>query len=377
MGDIPDRASPLAEDVLLLLLSAAENPAWTRRVSERFPGLQVRWVDSRKPGGGYTQPDEIPDAVWDGVTIFYSYVPASPSRMSKVRFVQVSSAGVDKWVDHEVYKNPDVAFCTTNGCQSPQIAEWVIGTWLSSQHHFLRYANNMKEGFWESPLAAEVEDSVNLRMGILGYGAIGRQCGKIAQAMGMEVYAYTRSERSTPASRKDDSYCIPGTGDPDGLIPTRWFYGASRESVDAFLAQDLDILVLGLPLTEETRGLFGREQFEILSRRRTFVSNIARGPLVQNDALIEALETGKIRAAALDVTDPEPLPKDHPLWRAPNIFITPHVSWRTKVHWERVLGLLEANLERLHTRQPLINVVNRSLHYYHSTDIGARESNRI
>ncbi|WQF86941.1 Putative D-isomer specific 2-hydroxyacid dehydrogenase, NAD-binding domain-containing protein [Colletotrichum destructivum] len=363
MGDIPDQASPLAEDVLLLLLSAAENPAWTRRVSERFPGLQVRWVDSRKPGGGYTQPDEIPDAVWDGVTIFYSYLPASPSRMSKVRFVQVSSAGVDKWVDHEVYKNPDVAFCTTNGCQSPQIAEWVIGTWLSSQHHFLRYANNMKEGFWESPLAVEVEDSVNLRMGILGYGAIGRQCGKIAQAMGMEVYAYTRSERSTPASRKDDSYCIPGTGDPDGLIPTKWFHGASRESVNAFLAQDLDILVLGLPLTEETRGLFGREQFEILSRRRTFVSNIARGPLVQNDALIEALETGKIRAAALDVTDPEPLPKDHPLWRAPNIFITPHVSWRTKVHWERVLGLLEANLERLHTRQPLINVVNRSLHY--------------
>ncbi|KAJ0166594.1 Uncharacterized protein CTA2_6657 [Colletotrichum tanaceti] len=377
MGDAAAvQASPLAEDVLLLLLSEAEDPAWIRRVSERFPGLQIRWFDSRKPGGGgYTQPDEIPDEVWDGVTIFYSYLPASPSRMSKVRFVQVSSAGVDKWVDHEVYKNPDVAFCTTNGCQSPQIAEWVIGTWLSSQHHFLRYANNMKEGFWESSLAVEVEDSLNLRIpadtrlddgflrGILGYGAIGRQCGKIAQAMGMEVYAYTRSERSTPASRKDDSYCIPGTGDPDGLIPTRWFHGASRASVDAFLAQDLDILVLGLPLTEETRGLLGRDQFEILSGRRTFVSNVARGPLVQNDALVEALETGKIRAAALDVTDPEPLPKDHPLWRAPNLFITPHVSWRTKVHWERVLGLLEANLERLHTRQPLINMVNRSLHY--------------
>ncbi|GKT42922.1 D-2-hydroxyacid dehydrogenase [Colletotrichum spaethianum] len=363
MGDIAERTSPLARDVLLLVLAAPENTTWKRRVLERFPGLEVRWVDSRKPDGGHLAPDDVPDEVWDGVTIFYSFTPASPKRMAKVRFVQVSSAGVDLWIDHEVYKNPNVPFCTTNGCQSPQIAEWVIGTWLSSQHHFLRYAENMKEGLWDTSIAANTEDSVSLRMGILGYGAIGRHCGKIAQAMGMEVYAYTRSERSTPESRKDDSYCIPGTGDPDGLIPAKWFHGSSKESLNNFLNQGFDILVLGLPLTKETKGFFGKEQFEILSKRKTFVSNIARGPLIQNDALIEALETGKIRGAALDVTDPEPLPKNHPLWKAPKIFITPHISWITRVHWERVLGLLEANLERLHTEQPLINVVNKDLHY--------------
>ncbi|EFQ33579.1 D-isomer specific 2-hydroxyacid dehydrogenase [Colletotrichum graminicola] len=363
MGDLLDRPSPLAQDVLLLVLAAPENTAWKRRVLERFPGLEIRWVNSSKPGGGYIVPDEVPDEIWDGVTIFFSYIPASAQRMSKVRFVQASSAGVDLWVGHELYKNPNVSFCTTNGCQSPQIAEWVIGTWLSSQHHFQRYADNMKEGFWEGAEAVDIEDSVGLRMGILGYGAIGRQCGKIAQAIGMEVYAYTRSDRSTPESRRDDSYCIPGTGDPEGLIPAKWFHGSSKESLNNFLSQGFDILVLCLPLTRETKGFFGKEQFDILSKRKTFVSNIARGGLVQNDAFVEALETGKIRAAAVDVTDPEPLPKDHPLWKAPNVFITPHVSWRTKGHFERVLGLLEANLERLHSGKPLINVVNRDLHY--------------
>ncbi|KAK1983944.1 D-isomer specific 2-hydroxyacid dehydrogenase [Colletotrichum cereale] len=352
MGDLPERSSPLAQDVLLLVLPAPENPTWKRRVLERFPGLEVRWVDSRKPGGDYALPDEVPDEMWDGVTIYHSLTPASPERMSKVRFVQVSSAGVDLWVGHEVYQNPDVSFCTTNGCQSPQIAEWVISTWLSSQHHFLRYASNMKEGFWESASAVDVEDSLGLRI------AAGSR-----KRWGWRFMPTREASGRRPSLGRNDSYCIPGTGDPEGLIPAKWFHGSSEESLNNFLSQGFDILVLCLPLTKETRGFFGKEQFDILSKRKTFVSNIARGGLMQNEALIEALETGKIRAAAVDVTDPEPLPKDHPLWKAPNIFITPHVSWSTKAHFERVLGLLEVNLERLHGGKPLINIVNRHLHY--------------
>ncbi|KAK1498932.1 D-isomer specific 2-hydroxyacid dehydrogenase [Colletotrichum cuscutae] len=363
MGDLGNRQSPLAGDKLLVFLSAPEDTKWTGRISQRFPGLKVCWESNLRPGGGFLLPDELPDEVWEDVTIFMAFNPPSAHRLSKVRFVQLTSAGADRWLDHDVYKDPKVSFCTTNGCHPPQIAEWVIGSWLAHQHHFQRYHNHMKEGFWEGPMEVDFEDSVGLRMGVLGYGAIGRQCGKVAQAMGMEVYAYTRSERATLESRKDDSYCVPGTGDPDGLVPAKWFHGASKEAINNFLSQDLDLLVLGLPLTEETKGLIGKEQFEILSKRRTFVSNVARGPLIQTDSLIEALEGGKIRAAALDVTDPEPLPKDHPLWKAPNVFITPHVSWRTDGYWERVLGVLEANLERIDAGKPLINVVNKKLHY--------------
>jgi phosphoglycerate dehydrogenase-like enzyme len=179
----------------------------------------------------------------------------------------------------------------------------------------------------------------------------------------MEIYAYTRTERSTPESRKDDSYVVPGTGDPDGVLPDKWFHGASRSAVNDFLAQDLDVLVIGLPLTESTKYIIDTEQFDILSRKKTYVVNIARGRHIRTEALIEALEQGKIRGAALDVTDPEPLPADHALWRAPNVFITPHVSWQTPHYWERLLNILEANLERLRDGKPMVNVMNKEHHY--------------
>lgn len=235
-----------------------------------------------------------------------------------------------------------------------------MGTWLANQHHLYLYRDHMSEGHWDASHRG-VQDSVGLRMGILGYGSIGRQCARLGQALGMEVYAYTRTERATPESRKDTGYCVPGTGDPNGLIPSRWFCGASSDDIDHFLGQDLDMLVISLPLTGSTRNLISSKQFDILSKKKTFVSNIARGPHVDTQALITALETGQIRAAALDVTDPEPLPQDHALWKAPNLFISPHVSWQTTKYWERNLQILETNLEHLVQGKPCINVANRSV----------------
>lgn len=196
--------------------------------------------------------------------------------------------------------------------------------------------------------------------GILGYGAIGRQCARLAQAMGMQVSAYTRTEKATPASRRDKSYNIPGTGDPEGLIPKSWFHGNSKEDVNNFLAQGFDIIVLCLPLTSETRSLLSTEQFDLLQRKRTFVSNVSRGQLIDQDALLDALITGKIRGAALDVTDPEPLPEHHALWKAPNLLITPHVSWKSQEYWTRLLDLCSQNIDRLSAGEPLRNSIRRS-----------------
>ncbi|KAM0329495.1 hypothetical protein ACHAQA_004804 [Verticillium albo-atrum] len=361
MGSTPGPTS-LNNDKILLFVASQPKQDWISRVESRYPGIEIRWVDNTVENGPKT-PDEIPAELWKGITIFSSWLTPRAELIPNVRFVQLSSAGADRWLDHDLYLNPEVAFCSANGVHPPQIAEWVIGTWLSHQHRFLHYHDSQREGSWANRLAYPVEDSVGLRMGILGYGAIGRQCGRVAQALGMEVYAYTRSERSTPASRKDDSYWVPGTGDPDGVLPAKWFHGASVESINAFLAQDLDLLVVGLPLTSETEGILGAAQFDILARKKTFVSNIARGRLIDQDALIAALEQGKIRGAALDVTEPEPLPADHPLWKAPNIFITPHVSGRSKTYWDRALAIFEQNLERFSEGRPLINEINRTLHY--------------
>lgn len=357
-------SSTLSKDVLLVLFITPPNEEWISRVKAKHPGLEVRWANILEDGGTFSNMKDPGEEIFQGVTLGFCFqYPPPAERLKSVRFVQLPSAGIDFWSGHETFSRKEVTFCTANGVHAPQIAEWVIGSYLSHQHHFNRYTQSMKTGLWEPPFATTVQDCTIARMGVLGYGAIGRQCARIAKSMGMDIYAYTRSERSTPESRRDDSYCVPGTGDPEGLLPTKWFHGSSKEAINDFLSQDLDILVLALPLTKESQGLISTEQFEILSKKKTFVSNVARGPIINTNTLIEALESGKIRGAALDVTDPEPLPADHKLWKTPNLLITPHVSWQSQAILSRVLNILETNLDNLGAGRPLINVVSKEFGY--------------
>ena len=123
---------------------------------------------------------------------------------------------------------------------------------------------------------------------------------------------------------------------------------------------------MATPLTDDTTNLLGAEELKLLgrdredgTRRAAFLSNIARGPIVETDALITALEDGTLRGAALDVTDPEPLPDGHRLWSAKNLIVTPHISGSSTKYTERVLAILEDNMERLRDGRPLANQVSR------------------
>jgi phosphoglycerate dehydrogenase-like enzyme len=109
--------------------------------------------------------------------------------------------------------------------------------------------------------------------------------------------------------------------------------------------------------------MISREQLQILAKNKTFVSNVGRGGHVDTDALVEALQNGEIRGAAVDVTDPEPLPKGHPLWKAPNLFISPHVSWVSDHYLARISDILEINLRALAGEGEFVNKVNKELHY--------------
>lgn len=177
----------------------------------------------------------------------------------------------------------------------------------------------------------------------------------------MDVYAYTLRERSTSASRKDDSFTEPGLGDPEGEFPSKWFYG--KEQLHDFLKADLDLLVITLPGTPATKTMIAAAQFDLLSKKKAFISNAGRGSIVNSHDLVEALEQGKIRGAALDVTDPEPLPADHPLWKAPNVIITPHCSGNSNHYYERVQKILAYNLERHARGETEVNKVDRALGY--------------
>ena len=194
--------------------------------------------------------------------------------------------------------------------------------------------------------------------------------------MGMDVIAYTASPRTTPESKHDKGFIVPGTGDPDGSIPSAWYSGLDKESLHNFLKQDIDLLLISVPLTEETTHFIAEPEFEILGKRNAFISNISRGQIVKQSDLLTALKKykdndplnggdggGGIRGAALDVTDPEPLPEDDPLWDAPNCIITPHISGLGSAYVDRAFQVLEVNLDRRDNGEKLINVVDRKKGY--------------
>jgi len=185
--------------------------------------------------------------------------------------------------------------------------------------------------------------------------------------MGLDVIAYTAGARTTPESRRDHGYIVPGTGDVDGSIPSKWYSGTSKESLHAFLAADIDILLIAVPLTPSTHHALDAEAFSILGKKNAYIVNIARGSIIVTQDLIEALKKksneGGLRGAALDVTDPEPLPKDSELWDLENVSITPHVSGLGTLYAERSFAILEENLTRFEQGRGLINVVDREKGY--------------
>lgn len=195
-------ASP-AQDVgkgLVLFLIPKDIPdAYQARLKQKYPGLTIRWRNVLTDTGLLSSSD-LPKELFSGVTIICCHIMLIPdaSLVPDCHLVQLSAAGPDKAIKTALYNKPDVAFCTSNGIHAPQIAEWVIAAWLSFQHQFPRYAAQQQQSYWPTQrerATAYVEDSSGLRMGILGYGAIGRQCARLAKALGMDVVAYTSRER--------------------------------------------------------------------------------------------------------------------------------------------------------------------------------------
>ena len=192
----------------------------------------------------------------------------------------------------------------------------------------------------------------------------------------MDIIAYTATPRPTPESKRDKGFIVPHTGDPDGSIPSAWYSGLDKPSLHRFLAQDLDHLLISVPLTKATTHLLAAPEFAILARKNAFLSNISRGQILNQADLLASLRAyaandpldsgdggGGLRGAALDVTDPEPLPEGDPLWDAPNCIITPHISGMGEAYVERAFEVLEVNLGRRERGEGLVNLVDRERGY--------------
>ena len=249
---------------------------------------------------------------------------------AEIDWVQALSAGVDSYPLAELEAR-GIALTNASGVHAEPIAEQVLGAMLAFERRFLDAMANKERESWERVEGGELHGKT---LGIVGVGAIGSRVAELGAAFGMEVLGTKRDPESAPEAVDE---CFG----PDGYID---------------LCRRADHLVLACPLTEETRGMIGAEAFRLLSDDAVLV-NVARGAVVDEDALVRALQYGRIRGAALDVFETEPLPADSPLWNLSNVLLTPHMAGSTPKKAERWAEIVGENYRRVGTDEPLVNRV--------------------
>ncbi len=280
------------------------------------------------------------------------------ARANRLRWIQLQTAGADHLLGNPVLER-GVAVSTASGIHATPMAEYVIGVMLAMARRLplvcaLQRDHAWPEHPWRELCGRELRDET---IGILGYGSIGREVGRLALSLGMRVVALSASGR-----RRDEGYHTEGTGDPEGRVPSAWY---TPDQLHAFLGQ-CGFVVVAVPLTADTRGMIGEEALRAM-RPDAVLVNIARGEIVQEEALVRALREGWIAAAALDVFQEEPLPPDHPLYdvaaRRDNVLITPHMAAMTRRYNERLVDLFIENLRRYLAGRELLNRVDAARGY--------------
>ncbi len=256
-------------------------------------------------------------------------------------WIQVLSAGVERCVTEERVASGDVLLTNMQKMSSPVIAEHVIAMMLSLSRALPSYAKHMESGQWLR--GAEHTGSMVSYGGktvlVAGLGGIGTEVARRAAALDMRVVGTRRSSREGPEFVD--------------------YVGLSDELLE--LASEADFIVNALPLTDETTGLFDAEFFAA-AKQGAFFINVGRGKTVVQSDLVDALESGQLAGAGLDVTDPEPLPPGHPLWQMDNVIITPHVSSRGGNRIRHGLLAIE-NLRRFIAGEALLNTVDPDAGY--------------
>ncbi|MEO6874635.1 MAG: D-2-hydroxyacid dehydrogenase [Opitutaceae bacterium] len=288
-----------------------------------------------------------PVRIQDANVLFCTFPPTNVSEMKSLQWIQIASTGFTQLLPLDL---PGRGIRATNarGCFDVPIAEWNMAMMVNLVRDVRQMIRNQDAGVWDRSAVFQRELR-GLTVGLWGYGGIGRETARLAKQMGLRVHVLTRTGRTGP---RGEVYAVPGTGDPTGVLPDRVF--GPREEL-AFLA-DLDFLIMGLPLTPATEGLIGERELRALPPR-AFLLNPARGPLVQEKALLRALHEKWIAGAALDTHYQYPLPAEHPLWRMPNVILTPHISGSSLSprFGERLWDIFAQNVTRFSRGGALLN----------------------
>lgn len=268
------------------------------KAAARACGFDIVFFESSEEASGKVSDCEV----------IYSGGDASVLReMPQLKWCHTAFAGIGSYAASGIFDSGDVLLTNSSGAYGRTIGEHIIMVSLMLMRQMYEYNKVINARCWVQDLPLRSIEGSSIV--IIGTGDIGRNAAKRYRALGAKsITGFSRSGR--PAEHFDDVYRLD---EFDGLF------------ADASFAEKVDVLLLCVPGTSETKGLLSRERMAMLSDR-TFIINVGRGIVIDQDALLEALRERRIAGAALDVVYPEPLPEDHPLWDAPNCIITPHIS---------------------------------------------------
>jgi len=312
-------------------------PEWfAERLRKEFPQLAVERM---------TTYDDIENELADtDVAFTFSLRPEQFAQAMRLRWIHSPAAAVHQFLFPE-FVNSDVILTNARDIHGPVVAEHVIALIFALAKRIPESVRFQQEHVWGQEILwrdhAAPAEIAGATLGLVGLGSIGRNVADRAAALGMKVI----SVRERVTGEKPVSV--------DEVLP------ASK--LNEMLAR-ADYVVLAAPVTVATRGMIGRVQLSQM-KRDAYLINVGRGPLIQEQALVEALRARKIAGAALDVFDQEPLPAESPLWDLENLLITPHTAGMTTKLWERHYTLFSENLRRFLKAEPLLAIVDKHRGY--------------
>ena len=309
---IPDRVAPLIEQRILSL----------------YPDMQIVITDDEGMPQGDASDATIFMRWWTSVEGFRLTLSMAPN----VKWVYTPSAGIDH-LDLDMMRERGITLTNAAGAHSIPIAEFVMMFVLTHAKRATVLMNYAREDY-EAIEQTKLEELDGKTMAIIGLGSIGQETAKRAKAFGMRVVGSRR--RPQPTKYVDE---VVSDDEWQKLLP------------------DADVIVIAAPLTDITRGMVDASAFAKM-KPTAYIVNVARGQVINTEDLIAALSEGRIAGAGLDVVPEEPLPANHPLWDAPNVWITPHISYSSPRTRGRMMDLFITNLERYMHGQKLHNVVN-------------------
>ena len=295
---------------------------------ERTPLQEERWLE-----------------LLDQADIIFGYIsrPYAPKLTElapKVKWIQSPSAGIASAVKRAGWDKTDILLTTASGMHATPLAEFCVMSMLMFVKDYFHMAEEKKLKHWQRTCTTELRTKT---LAVIGLGNVGGEVARLSRGMGMRVLGTKRTTKGVD----------PESVNVDKLYPQENFH---------MMLSEADFVVIIVPLNDETRGMMGRQEIAAMKKGSVLI-NIARGAIVDEPALIEALQSGHLAGLAADVFSREPLPPESPLWDMPNVIISPHSASTADTENAKLTEIFLDNLERFLAGKPMRNLLNKELLY--------------